>query len=464
MTYFTRFYLDNEKDILVVLFQDLGRLFYQLETPNHHTGNLIRNLAGLCDLPLSENEQGLLVIRGEIPCYIDVNNQEVYVFRLGKIKMANIYPDGRVEMKGAIPAISKTLMSQTRDYRMDMAKTIFKTYIPREYKFRSDLHTHMNANLSPDILIALGIYHQLRYPLYYVKKLDLRLTDRQRDALSAQREKVVRQFAHSDLQGKYLDRKINDNTFINFADLILNNLDNASENISRIRTSLVIMKDGQAVFTNLEKVYLYRYVFTKGQESEEKIPLTGIESIPESQVKDALRQMLKDGENPDYHHNSVFMDALLWIARSYRRKGIYYTEISDTTLVKKYESVHMLNEVHRIMPRIYRETGVMIRFLAAIRRIPLTIVKDQITPENYLARNLNVLQAVAWDPYVAGCDFVGEEINDINTLKPVIREIVRIARRIPGFVIRIHAGENDSQKDNIAHSIECVRDSLEEGQ
>ena len=367
-------------------------------------------------------------------------------------------------MKASIPSIAKTLMSQTRDYRFDISKTIFKTYIRREYKFRADLHTHMNGNLSPDILIALGIYHQIQYPLYYIRKLNLELTQEQEERLAAQRAKVARQFSSSDLKGKYLDRKINDNTVINFADLILNNLDHAEQNIVKIRTSLAILKDGQAVFTNLEKVYLYRYIFTKGKESEEKLELSGVHQIPDKDVLAALIQMRKDGENPDYHRNTVFQDDLLWIARSYRRQGICYAEISDTTLVKKYESLEMLQEVHEIMPKIYRETGVMIRFLAAIRRIPLTIVKDQVTPEDYLIRNLNVLQAVALDPYVAGCDFVGEEINDIITLKPMFREIVKITKKVPDFVIRIHAGENDSQKDNIAHSIECVKDSLEPGQ
>ncbi|MDY5112583.1 MAG: adenosine deaminase [Bilifractor sp.] len=464
MTYFTCFFLDNEKDIIVNLYRDLGRLCYELETPNHHSGNLIRNLAKLCELPLCENERGLLVIRGEVPCYIDAANEEVYIFRLGNTKVANIYPDGRVEMKASIPSIAKTLMSQTRDYRFDISKTIFKTYIRREYKFRADLHTHMNGNLSPDILIALGIYHQIQYPLYYIRKLNLELTQEQEERLAAQRAKVARQFSSSDLKGKYLDRKINDNTVINFADLILNNLDHAEQNIVKIRTSLAILKDGQAVFTNLEKVYLYRYIFTKGKESEEKMELSGVHQIPDKDVLVALIQMRKDGENPDYHRNTVFQDDLLWIARSYRRQGICYAEISDTTLVKKYESLEMLQEVHEIMPKIYRETGVMIRFLAAIRRIPLTIVKDQVTPEDYLIRNLNVLQAVALDPYVAGCDFVGEEINDIITLKPMFREIVKITKKVPDFVIRIHAGENDSQKDNIAHSIECVKDSLEPGQ
>ena len=464
MTYFTSLFLDNEKDIIVNLYKELDKLLFVLSTPNHHTGNLITNLARICKLPLSKDENGMLIIKGEVPCFIDGDNAEVYLFRLGSIKIANIYPDGRVEMKAAIPAISKTLMSQTKDYKLDIGKTIFKTYIPKNLKFRTDLHTHMNGNLPADVLIALGICHQIRYPLYYVKKLDLQLTEKQWLKVYAQREKVARQFITSELKGKYLDRKINDNTFINFADLILNNLDNAEMNIVKIRGSLGIIKDGQAVFTNLEKVYIYRYVFTKGKESEEKIKLQNIDQIPDETVKNTLIQMLIDKETVEYHNNTIFQDKLLWIARCYKTRGICYAEISDTTLVKRYESIEMLRQVHEVMPKIYRETGVMIRFLAAMRRIPLTIIKDAVTPENYLEQNLEVLKATALDPYVAGCDFVGEEINDIITLKPVFKELMKIAAGDDSFVIRIHAGENDSQKDNIAHSIECVRDNLLPGQ
>ncbi len=464
MTYFTCFFLDNEKDIIVSLYKDLDRLFYVLSTPNHNTGNLIRNLAATCKLPLSEDENGKLVIRGEIPCYVDAKDRESYVFKLGKIEVASIYPDGSVEVKAAIPAISKTLMSQSKDSELDISNTIYKTRVRKDLKFRGDLHTHMNGNLPGDILIALGIAHQIRYPLYYVKKLELGLTKEQWERVKVQREKVARQFVNSGLEGKYLDRRINDNTFINFADMILNNLDNAEMNIVKIRGSLAVIKDGQAVFTNLEKVYLYRYVFCKGVESEKKIKLSNVDLIPDEDVKEALKQMLKDRENPDYCKNTIFQDKLLWIARNYRMQGVKYAEISDTTLVKKYESIKMLRQVHEVMPKIYGETGVMIRFLAAMRRIPLTIVKDAVTPENYLEQNLEVLKATALDPYVAGCDFVGEEINDIITLKPAFKEIVKIAATDPGFVIRVHAGENDSQKDNIAHSILCVKDSLAPGQ
>ena len=63
-------------------------------------------------------------------------------------------------------------MSQTKKYKLPINKTIVKTYILKKSKFRTDLHTHMNANLTPDVLISLGIARQIRYPLYYIKKLN----------------------------------------------------------------------------------------------------------------------------------------------------------------------------------------------------------------------------------------------------------------------------------------------------
>ena len=117
------------------------------------------------------------------------------------------------------------------------------------------------------------------------------------------------------------------------------------------------------------------------------------------------------------------------------------------------------------MPKIEEETGVQIRLLFAIRRIPLTIIKDQTTNSNYLRENLDVLRAIARSPYIVGSDFIGEEINDITELKPVIKELVQYAvNEDDGFTVRIHAGENDSLRDNVAKSIECIKDSLLEGQ
>ena len=464
MSAFGRFYLDKEKDMIVDLSMEDGELSYVLRTPNHGTGNLITNLARLCNLPISFDEQGLKVIKGRIPSYIDDDNRTMYIFRLADTKIANIFPDGTIERKASIPAISKTLMSQTKDYQLGAAKTIVKTYILSECKFRTDLHTHMNANLDPDVLIALGICHQIAYPLYYIKKLNLRITKEQEEALFQQREQVAEDYRDSTLTGKYLTRKIDDHTVINFADLILNNLENAAYNIPKIRASLAVMKDGQAVFTNLEKVYLYRYVFTKGTECEEKIPIEHPERIPDKEIAQTVKRMLSDRENPAYRQNTLFQDKLLWIARGYQHRGIVYAEISDTTLVKRKESVEMLRQVHEVMPAVSEETGVTLRFLAGIRRIPLTLVKDNITGGDYFKENLEVLREVAPDPYVAGSDIIGEEINDIRDLKAVIRELVHIAKDEPGFVIRIHAGENDSLRDNVANSLRCVKEALAPGQ
>ncbi|MCR4694661.1 MAG: adenosine deaminase [Pseudobutyrivibrio sp.] len=464
MSYFGKFYLDKEKDIVINLYMDGNDMSYVLQTPYHETGNLITNLAVLCDLPISFDENNLKVIKGQIPCYIDDRNRSVYVLRLGSTKVANIYPDGTIERKASIPAISKILMSQTKDYKLDFKQTLVKTYILNDCKFRTDLHTHMNANLDPDVLIALGINRQILYPNYYIKKLGLRVSDEQKAYLASQRKKVAKEFKDSPLTGKYLDRKIDDKTYINFADFILNNIENAAYNIPKIRASLSIMKDGQAVFTNLEKVYLYRYVFAKGIESKERISLKNVSRIPDGDICRYLNQMISDSTSLAYKNNTLYQDTLLWIARTYQSKGIRYAEISDTTLVKPDGAPAMLAQVHEIMPKIMEETGVVLRFLAAIRRIPLTIVRDQVGKADYARENLQVLKAVAVDPYVAGSDIIGEEINDIRELEPVIKEIVNIAASDPSYVIRVHAGENDSLRDNVENSIKCVKESLKPNQ
>ena len=470
MKYLNEIYLDNEKDIIIKLYESSeDELTYILETPNHGTGNLITNLAKICNLKTIKNENDMKIIKGTIPLSINGDFEEVYILRLGGVKIANIYPNGKIEIKAEIPSIMKTLMSQTKDYRFGADKTIIKSYLLKKEKFRTDLHTHMNANLTPDVLIALGISHQIKYPLYYIKKLDLKITKQQEKEILKQRKIVEKNFEDSTLMGKYLTRRIDDNTFINFADLILNNLKNAKENIEKIRKSLVIMKDGQAVFTNLEKVYLYRYVFAKGEESKDKIKLETekINQIPSKDIKETILKMLEDKKRGSvYRKNTLRQDKLLWVARQYQKQGIYYTEISDTTLTKKgLPAIELLEEVHEIMPKIEEETGVKIRFLVAIRRIALTIIKDKIQGSGYLRESLSVLKAVSKSPYVVGCDFVGEEINDILELQPVIEEIVKyIQKEDKDFTIRIHAGENDSLINNVYNSIECVKKSLKSGE
>ena len=176
--------------------------------------------------------------------------------------------------------------------------------------------------------------------------------------------------------------------------------------------------------------------------------------------------MLKDSEKEELKNITLRQDKLLWIAREYQKQGIKYVEIADTDLVKANgPAIKLVEELHQIMPYIEKETKVKLRFLAAMRRIPLTIIKDQIIGGNYLRENLDVLKTVANSPYVVGSDFIGEEINEITDLKPAITELVEYVTTVDkDFTIRIHAGENDSLKDNVSKSIQCVKDALKPGQ
>ena len=465
MSYFGKLYLDKEKDIVIYLDMQGSVLSYTMFANNHKSDNLINNLARISNQE-TVIKNGRPVITGEIPSYIKGDGKRVYIFRLNGTKLANIYPDGTIEVNSLIPAIAKTLMSQTKDYKYSFRETLVKSYVPEKVKLSTDLHTHGNANLNADILIALAIKHQIRYPLYYVKKLKLTLSDAQKNALEDQRKEVEARIDLTGMTGKYRDRKIDDNTFINFADLILLNIENSTENINKIRKTLSILKDSQAVFTNLEKLYLYRYVFTKGAAHEGKIELCNRELIEDKDIRAYLERMLEDLKNPDYQNLSLFEDTLIWIGREYQKRHIRYVEISDTTLVKKdISAAIMLEQIHHMLPKVKAETGVDIRFLAAIRRIPLTLVKQNITSGSYLTEAIQALKTVCKDPYVVGSDFVGEEINDIGELKAVIKEIVtQIASQDKNWTIRIHAGENDSLKSNMAKSIHLVEQSLLPGQ
>ena len=463
---FTKFYLDKEKDIVVKLFklEEPDELIYVLETPNHHTGNLITNLAKIANVETVKDENDMKVITGILQACINDDGEEVYIFRLGGIKIANIYPDGRIERKAKIPAVIKLLMAQTKDYKLPVEKTIVKSYILKKSKFRTDLHTHLNQILQPDLLIALGIKHQIGYSLYYIKKLGIKVNAKQEKELLKKRKEIEKEYKHSELEGKKLERKINDETQINMTDLILNNLENAEENIVKIRNSLVLLKDGQAVFTNLEKTILYRYAIIRGKQVPDtekvELDLEKIEKIEDNDIRETLKKMKEDMEvkNSPYKNNTLYQDKLLWIAREYQKQGIKYVEIANSTLAKKGPAgIQNLVEMHEIMPKIEEETGVSIRYLAAASRTLFTPEQVKECPA--------VIKAVSKSPYVVGMDLIGEEINNVTDFSDLIGDIIKYAiYEDDGYTIRLHAGETDAFKDNIEKALDCIKICLPNGE
>ena len=452
------FYLDKEKDIKVNLYKNKeDELDYIIETPNHKNGNLITNFARVCDLSVSKGDNGIGVIKGTILASLNGENREVYILRLNGLKVANIYADGFIDIRAKVPAISKVLMAQTKNYEYPIDKTLVKMYIEKKYKFRTDLHTHMNANLPTDALIALGLKYQMRYSYYFIQKLGLKITDAQREKLEYYKAIVYDKYKDCGLQGKAFERKIMDETYINFADLIFNNLENAFDNIVKVRNSLTLVKDGQCVFTNLEKLYVYRYTFCKGKISENKIKFgkRDVSKVPSKGVRNYLYQMLDDAKSGSpYRKNTILQDKLLWIAREYKKQGIQLAELSTTDLAKKGDAgITYLKQIHEIMPTIEKETGVALRFLVAIRRI-------WFTPKQIMEA-FDVAKVMSLSPYVVGTDIIGEEVNSIKEFKDLIAEMVEFAiEKDKDFTIQIHAGENDSFSNNVYDSINCIKEAL----
>ena len=123
-----QFYLDKEKDIIVNIYKtNEDEVSYILETPNHNTGNLITNLAKICGVETIKNEKDMKIIQGKIPASINGDNEIVYIFRLGGFKIANIFENGKVEIKVKITAIKKTVKYKTKNYNLPIKKKIIKT-------------------------------------------------------------------------------------------------------------------------------------------------------------------------------------------------------------------------------------------------------------------------------------------------------------------------------------------------
>ena len=61
-----KFYLDKEKDIYVILYknEETNEITYIIKTPNHKSGNLISNIAKVCNLNTVKDKNDMKIITG----------------------------------------------------------------------------------------------------------------------------------------------------------------------------------------------------------------------------------------------------------------------------------------------------------------------------------------------------------------------------------------------------------------
>jgi adenosine deaminase len=107
-----------------------------------------------------------------------------------------------------------------------------------------------------------------------------------------------------------------------------------------------------------------------------------------------------------------------------------------------------LRALQRELPALERETGVQLRFLAAMSR------HDDL---EWDLDCLDRIEALAGCRALAGLDFMGHETNSTRAFATQLRAAAeRLGRVRPGFVIRVHAGENPAFPENVRVALECV--------
>ena len=132
------------------------------------------------------------------------------------------------------------------------------------------------------------------------------------------------------------------------------------------------------------------------------------------------------------------------IAEDYQRMGVQYAELSLSNICE----ARRLRAVHEWMPEIRRQTGVDLRFLAAMSR------HDDLEWDLDYIERLQTLQS----PYIVGVDVMGHETNSTHAFATQLEKIVTWAdAHRPGFVLRVHAGENPAHPENVRVAVELAR-------
>ncbi len=142
---------------------------------------------------------------------------------------------------------------------------------------------------------------------------------------------------------------------------------------------------------------------------------------------------------------AMFVPLCRTIATDYARMGIRYVELSLGSVVE----ARVLRAIHRELPKLEEETGVTIRFLAAISR------HDDPEWDLDLVERIKTL---AGSMYLVGVDFMGHETNSSAVFAPLIQALATWADKSRrGFVVRVHAGESPSHPENVRVALESAR-------
>ncbi len=211
-----------------------------------------------------------------------------------------------------------------------------------------------------------------------------------------------------------------------------------------------------ALGLNVDAVMPHAMLAQAGIFCETDTPLTALATPAQARLANALdialdRQVtFLDMERhyalraPLTRHPQLFQPQLWRIAQRAAEQGVHYLELSLSSVLEPVT----LASAHAALPLIEAQTGVVIRFLLALSR------------HDDLEWDLDVLhraKACLHSRAVVGVDFMGHETNSTRAFLPQLAAAAKLAELRPGWVVRVHAGENPAFPENVREAVSLLR-------
>lgn len=444
-------YLDKQKDIKVTISRDENsEIVYEISVPNFKSEKILKNLAGLTQ---GEYDEKTGIVKGKFNESFD--NTNLYTLNIERFNSIEIDLENNTIEMPRIPVVLKTLMAQKNELVFDRVK-----FLDNLNETKTDLHSHYTAMLDPEKLIALGLKHNINYPVSHIYALGLKIPDEQREQIEAEIGKtygsdILEQIRSNNGNWKvikdiFVDNKINVKQ-VPFKDLIIGEpSEDKSENFNKIMLSCSLPREAQNTFTDMKDTYMNRAPFTNawGKKFDENLYNEVLESSNiSSDVKEIFERMCDDRQHPDFKDNNLQEDMLLWIARDAREEGIDYIEMSHNALSNE-KNQRYLDTYDKIMDKVEQETGTRLRMLVGVSRT---------TSYGKFKDNFEHVKQSLNSKYVAGIDVLGEETNATQRFEKILATMTKYAlKNDPDMVIRVHAGETDSYEANVLKAVEIV--------
>lgn len=146
-------------------------------------------------------------------------------------------------------------------------------------------------------------------------------------------------------------------------------------------------------------------------------------------------------------NDKLYGDTTLKIAEEYSTQGVRYGEMATVGLQKP----DMLKVIHDAQWKVEHTDSTKdmnLRYMYGIPRTqPIELIRD----------HLERAKVISASPYVVGIDFLGQEVNKTRAFSDAIDDFCKWANKNrPGLTIRMHAGENDKNLDNVKEFLQLA--------